>query len=253
LYRSRRDVGILGQNKDMDLKVDDLVASIRKSVDSDMDSLAGEARGTLMRGALREMRVSMDGDAAALHLARSVPAREDIPSLRERIRRNVEQTELLAAAQPAPPPPSSYARPQPPRPTRSDFSDIMALPPPGQPQSAPDLRGGYAHRDVQDMAYQGDGWQEAPQEPVYGHPYGATHAAARGQPLLSAQAEHATEQAFRQLSDTLLARATGDRGIEDMTRELLRSMIKQWLDANLPALVEDLVREEIERVARRGR
>jgi uncharacterized protein len=38
-----------------------------------------------------------------------------------------------------------------------------------------------------------------------------------------------------------------------MTRDLLRGMLKQWLDDNLPALVESLVREEIERVARRGR
>jgi cell pole-organizing protein PopZ len=29
-------------------------------------------------------------------------------------------------------------------------------------------------------------------------------------------------------------------------------MLKQWLDENLPSLVERLVREEIERVARRG-
>jgi cell pole-organizing protein PopZ len=30
-------------------------------------------------------------------------------------------------------------------------------------------------------------------------------------------------------------------------------MLKQWLDQNLPGLVERLVAEEIERVARRGR
>jgi cell pole-organizing protein PopZ len=34
---------------------------------------------------------------------------------------------------------------------------------------------------------------------------------------------------------------------------MLKSLLKQWLDDNLPALVERLVREEIERVARRGR
>jgi len=50
-----------------------------------------------------------------------------------------------------------------------------------------------------------------------------------------------------------MARATGDRGLEDMTRDLLRGMLKTWLDDNLPDLVERLVRDEIERVARRGR
>jgi cell pole-organizing protein PopZ len=36
-------------------------------------------------------------------------------------------------------------------------------------------------------------------------------------------------------------------------REMLRPMLKQWLDDNLPVMVERLVRAEIERVARGGR
>jgi uncharacterized protein len=70
---------------------------------------------------------------------------------------------------------------------------------------------------------------------------------------LSRQSEAQTETAFRQLSDALLARASGDRSLEEMTRDMLRTMLKQWLDANLPTIVEDMVREEIQRVARRGR
>ena len=50
-----------------------------------------------------------------------------------------------------------------------------------------------------------------------------------------------------------LARAIGEQSIEDMTRDLLKVMLKQWLDEKLPSLVERLVREEIERVARTGR
>jgi uncharacterized protein len=72
-------------------------------------------------------------------------------------------------------------------------------------------------------------------------------------PLMSRRSEAQTENAFQQLSDALLARATGDRSLEDMTRDMLRGMLKQWLDANLPSIVEDMVREEIQRVARRGR
>lgn len=58
--------------------------------------------------------------------------------------------------------------------------------------------------------------------------------------------------AFNQLAETLMARALGDRSIEQMTQDLLRGMLRQWLDDNLPPMVERLVREEIERVARRG-
>ncbi len=72
-----------------------------------------------------------------------------------------------------------------------------------------------------------------------------------GPSILSAEAEAATGTAFNKLAHTLLNRPAGGQPIEDLTRELLRGMLKQWLDANLPALVERLVREEIERVARR--
>ncbi|WP_377288583.1 PopZ family protein [Rhizobium sp. SG2393] len=39
---------------------------------------------------------------------------------------------------------------------------------------------------------------------------------------------------------------------DEMAREMLRPMLQEWLDDNLPTLVERLVREEIERVARGG-
>lgn len=38
--------------------------------------------------------------------------------------------------------------------------------------------------------------------------------------------------------------------LEEITKELLRPMLKQWLDAYLPATVERLVQEEIARVSR---
>lgn len=38
--------------------------------------------------------------------------------------------------------------------------------------------------------------------------------------------------------------------VEAMVREMLRPMLKDWLDANLPAIVEAQVRKEVERIAR---
>lgn len=43
------------------------------------------------------------------------------------------------------------------------------------------------------------------------------------------------------------------RSLETMAEEMLRPMLQEWLDDNLPKLVERLVREEIERVARGGK
>ena len=40
------------------------------------------------------------------------------------------------------------------------------------------------------------------------------------------------------------------RTLEDLVQEMLRPLLKSWLDGNLPRLVERLVRAEIERVSR---
>jgi len=38
--------------------------------------------------------------------------------------------------------------------------------------------------------------------------------------------------------------------VDELARSLLRPMLKEWLDANLPAIVEAQVRKEVERIAR---
>ena len=40
------------------------------------------------------------------------------------------------------------------------------------------------------------------------------------------------------------------RTLEDLTRELLRPLLKAWLDENLPRIVESKVAEEVERISR---
>jgi cell pole-organizing protein PopZ len=40
------------------------------------------------------------------------------------------------------------------------------------------------------------------------------------------------------------------RTLEDLTRELLRPLLKAWLDENLPRIVEAKVAEEVERISR---
>ena len=70
-------------------------------------------------------------------------------------------------------------------------------------------------------------------------------------PLVSPASAEAASNAFNRLADTIVAQSSGgERSIEDITRELLRPMLKSWLDEHLPRIVERLVRDEIERVAR---
>jgi uncharacterized protein len=66
--------------------------------------------------------------------------------------------------------------------------------------------------------------------------------------LMSAAATAAVDSAFNTLAQTVLVQNA--RTLEDLVREMLRPMLKSWLDDNLPSLVERLVRAEIERVSR---
>ena len=66
--------------------------------------------------------------------------------------------------------------------------------------------------------------------------------------LLSTPAAAAVDSAFNALAHTVQVR--DGRTLEDFISELLRPMLKTWLDENLPAMVERLVRDEIERVSR---
>jgi cell pole-organizing protein PopZ len=253
----------------LDVKVDELLANIRRNVDADLDSLspsdANTARGAQMREALRDMRKTMAETPPLPVETKSRDVQQGMADLRSRIRAKMAalEQERIAA-------PESVARAV--VPVRNDFSGIL-----GGPQDGPLLRGGYgAESGADDLRYAPDGDsyhdydtgrggerlppQQAYADPAYDRGFGFDHSDAgygyaepNQQHLMSPQAEAQAESAFRQLSDAILAKATGDRSLEDMTREMLRTMLKQWLDANLPGIVEDMVREEIQRVARRGR
>jgi cell pole-organizing protein PopZ len=66
--------------------------------------------------------------------------------------------------------------------------------------------------------------------------------------LLSAATTAAVGAAFDTLAQT--AQARNGRTIEELVSELIRPMLKTWLDDNLPEMVERLVRAEIERLSR---
>jgi uncharacterized protein len=71
--------------------------------------------------------------------------------------------------------------------------------------------------------------------------------AARGG-LMSSATSAAVDSAFNAIAQTVLVHNA--RTLEDLVREMLRPMLKVWLDDNLPGMVERLVRAEIERVSR---
>lgn len=97
-------------------------------------------------------------------------------------------------------------------------------------------------------------------------PVNTTSGTSSGQSeLVSNQTANATSAAFDRLVQAASQQAApaaaaaprppsptvGGRALEDMVAEMLRPMLKQWLDANLPSVVERLVQQEIQKMTRR--
>ena len=66
--------------------------------------------------------------------------------------------------------------------------------------------------------------------------------------LISNETIAAVDSAFNTLAHTIIGQNA--RTLEDLVKEMLRPMLRSWLDDNLPGLVERIVRAEIERVSR---
>lgn len=72
--------------------------------------------------------------------------------------------------------------------------------------------------------------------------------------LVSAASADAARQSLDALTAAVTpaaatpAPAAGGRTMEDVVLEALRPMLKDWLDANLPAMVEAMVAKEISRI-----
>ena len=69
--------------------------------------------------------------------------------------------------------------------------------------------------------------------------------------LISADAGQQVARSFQDLAVAI--DQAERRSYDEIAADLLRPMLQEWLDENLPTLVERLVREEIERVARGNR
>ncbi len=164
------------------------------------------------------------------------------------------------AAAPAPPPVVERAPPprpvEPPRPAPPpvaaqpepvadvlDLTEAMAAVPPAPAQPSSSFRTIDGESDVV--------FSDRPPEP---EPIRAVEEARRqftqttDRSLMSNSTMAAVDTAFSSLAHTVLG--NNARTLEDLVKEMLRPMLKSWLDDNLPGLVERLVRAEIERVSR---
>ena len=78
--------------------------------------------------------------------------------------------------------------------------------------------------------------------------------AANEAPLVSDETLATTNQYLNSLSGMLMRNYAGaENTLEGVVREMLRPMLKEWLDSNLPDIVEQMVAREISRIAGGGR
>ena len=126
-----------------------------------------------------------------------------------------------------------------------ELTDEMAVPTPAPPR--PSFQ---KVEPSDDIEFAEAVASRASHRPVFEAPVFETPTAPQ-QAILSQSTVSAVESAFNTLAHTVLS--NNARTLEDLVKEMLRPMLKSWLDDNLPGLVERIVKAEIERVSRGGR
>jgi cell pole-organizing protein PopZ len=134
-------------------------------------------------------------------------------------------------------------RPAPPDVEVFELTDEMAVPSVAPPQ--PSFQRVEPQDDIEFT--ESDASRAINRQPAYDPPTFD----APSQPILSQSTVSAVESAFHTLAHTVLS--NNARTLEDLVKEMLRPMLKSWLDDNLPGMVERIVKAEIERVSRGGR
>ena len=143
-------------------------------------------------------------------------------------------------------PAAEEIRPADPEPDVFELTDDMVMP---EAEPAPSFQHVEPEDDLE-FAEAVAASTERPRTPMFDPPsYDASPQPAAQ--MLSQTTVSAVESAFHTLANTVLS--NNARTLEDLVKEMLRPMLKSWLDDNLPGLVERIVKAEIERVSRGGR
>lgn len=241
-------------------RMEDLLASIRKAINEDIGPEAAPVapRGAAARSGEEPSATSSEIQQLREKITRSrsgEPASRDpaqrAASLAAALRSNTPRRawrDIEPQVQAQMPPPAPQPAPQPPPRLRATLiePEAPARPVPRPEQAAARLQARFAQSERPATAWPADERPEPPRE-------NARNGRTDQVPILSGASAQSVQSAFTRLAETVVARAVNEQSIDDIAREMLKPMLKQWLDENLPGMVERLVREEIERVARTGR
>jgi uncharacterized protein len=182
--------------------------------------------------------------AAAKPAAATKPAPPPAPP-EEVVSNNQDDIDAMLASLDAA---TAEAEIRPPQPDGEVFelTDEMALPDP--PPAAPPASAFHKIDPEDDIEFAETAAIRALRPQAYEPPPFESAAAPTPQQILSRSTVSAVESAFNSLANTVLS--NNARTLEDLVKEMLRPMLKSWLDDNLPGMVERIVKGEIERVSR---
>ena len=122
--------------------------------------------------------------------------------------------------------------------------------PPPAPAAAPTVEDDIVFEAVEQAVI-----EETPvPEPAYAPaPVRSLEPAAPAESILSSPTTNAAAGSLARLAGSLRVSDTPGQTVEGVVRELLKPMLKDWLDRNLAAIVEARVEAELERIARLAR
>jgi hypothetical protein len=215
--------------------MEEILASIRRIIADDDNAKEAPAPE---KAASRQPQASPRASAAPMQLRPVAPPAG-----------NSSQTKIDAILAELDGPLKSASSPA--APAAEDSESVEAMEPPPAPVPAPTAH--FQSCDPESDVVFAERPYQPPEEPAMRNgddsrsQFSQSPAPDRG--LISASTIAAMDNAFSSLESTTVI-GQNSRTLEDMVKEMLRPMLKGWLDENLPNLVERIVRAEIERVSR---
>jgi len=220
--------------------MEEILASIRRIISEEAEAPQAETMDQVGKAPAADEDVlqltrMVNEDGTVVNLAEQKAMRAEIQPEPEPEPEPEPQAEAMPAPPPqpmmAPPPPPPPPPPEPPAPVAVQPEPPPPPPPPPPPEPEPE----------EELELQAVEAPAAAGEPVD---------QAAEESLVSKEAEELSTAALAALAQAVAREKIGFSGrtLEDLTKEILRPLIKEWLNENLPSLIERLVRAEIEKM-----
>jgi cell pole-organizing protein PopZ len=244
--------------------MEEILASIRRIISEEGEAPQAETAAAGPGPGAAEAVGEPEEDV--LNLTRMVRDDGTVVNLLDEAAGREEEAQPEAAAEPEPGPEAAPAEAAAPEPEPAPEPEVEAMPEPEpepepvpepEPEPEPEIEAeAMAEPEPEpepEPERETEGELELEEvEPAQPMPAAAAERAAE-EPLVSKEAADMSTAALAVLARAVAqqnVRVTGQT-LEDLTKEILRPLLREWLNENLPALIERLVRVEIEKMVGR--